>query len=599
MALRSSLFVSAPSAFILALLTTLAGCSQPQTRSQAPEDAEPREKEGDIRTIGDVSVVANGEMIPVSGVGLVTGLQNTGGAVPPSFYRSMLEKQLTQKGIEHPAEVLASKNVSLVLVSALVPPGAHKGDPIDVDLVVPEGGQATSLRGGYLKECLLYNYDSRTDLTDKLKAVMPDLQAQQKTSGDGLLLGHPIASAEGTVLVGFGDRQQKPDLRHARIWGGGHTRIDRSFMIILKDKFAQARIAEAVAQRINRSLHGSYDGVLSDVATAKSNEVIYLSVPHQYHCNLARYLRVVRLIPLEEPSPELTYYRRQLQKQLLDPGHTITVALRLEALGKESCDALKDGLKSPSALVRFASAEALAYLGDPACGDELAALAVSRPALRAYCLSALASLDESICHVKLVELQQLTPPTIRYGAFRALWALDEHDPAVQGELLNDSFWLHRAAPDSAPLVHLSMSRRPEVVLFGQDARLAPPFSILVGDFTITAAADDQRVTLSHFSIDEGTRRRQCSLRVEDVIRAVAELGGGYSDVFDLVNQADRCGCLSCPVACDALPQAVSVYQLASSGAGKNPELLKKDEEIENAQADIGAVPTLYDAGTSH
>lgn len=582
----------------LALALALAGCHQPQTRSQAPEEPEPREKEGELRTIGDISTVANAEPVPVSGVGLVVGLEGTGGTAPAGAYRTMLEKHLHQKGVEHPKEVLASKNVSMVLVSAMIPAGSHKGDPLDVDIVLPEGCHTTSLRGGYLQECLLYNYDSRMDLSGKLNQANGN-SAPQTAGADGLLLGHPLAQAEGPLLVGFGDKEEKPDLRRGRIWGGGRSRIERIFMIVLKEKFAQARIAEVVGERINRTFQGAFQGTLNDVATAKSAEVVYLHVPHQYKHNLLRYLRVVRLIPLQEPSPETAAYRQRLEKQLLDPAHAVTAALRLEALGKDSVDSLKPALKSSSALVRFSAAEALAYLGDSACGEELAELAVSRPALRAYCLTALASLDEAICHVKLQELEQLAPPTIRYGAFRALWVLDERDPAVQGELLNDSFWLHRIAPDSPPLVHLCTSRRAEIVLFGKEARMAPPFSFLAGDFTVTAAAGDERVTLSRFSTEHGVRRRQCSLQVEEVIRSMAELGGTYPDVFEMVRQADRCGGLSCPVACDALPQTVSTYALASSGAGQNPELLKKDEEIENAKDDFAGTPNLYDAGSRH
>src|SRR5207244_9284215 len=138
---------------------------------------------------------------------------------------------------------------------------------------------------------------------------------------------------------------------------------------------------------------------------------------------------------------------------------TGTAALRLEALGTDSIPALKLGLESEHVLVRFAAAEALAYLGCPACGEELARLVEQQPALRAYSLTALASLNEAVSHVKLTELLGSKSAETRYGAFRALRALDEHDATVQGEMLNESFWLHRLAPGAPGLVHLSSSRR--------------------------------------------------------------------------------------------------------------------------------------------
>src|SRR4029077_6572454 len=118
-----------------------------------------------------------------------------------------------------------------------------------------------------------------------------------------------------------------------------------------------------------------------------------------------------------------------------------------------------------------------------------------QPALRAFSLTALASLNEAISHVELTRLLASPLAETRYGAFRALRALDDRDEAVRGEFLNDSFWLHRAAPGSPSLVHVSSSRRPEAVLFGGAVCLVPPFSFLAGEFTVTAGADDTKCTI--------------------------------------------------------------------------------------------------------
>ena len=131
-------------------------------------------------------------------------------------------------------------------------------------------------------------------------------------------------------------------------------------------------------------------------------------------------------------------YWQHLEEQLLDPAHTIMTALRLEAQGNEAIGVLKTGLQSTHVLVRFASAEALAYLGDRSGGEILAQLVDRQPALRAHCLTAMASLDEAVCRIKLRELLSARSAETRYGAFWALRALDEREETVQGELLNDS-----------------------------------------------------------------------------------------------------------------------------------------------------------------
>lgn len=568
------------------VLLALVGCAHPQTRLQSAEEAE-RDPLADVKTIGDVTSVANAEPVVVGGVGLVVGLNGTGGGAPPGNYRSILEADLKKNGVENIKEVLNSTETALVLVSALIPAGAHENDPIDVEVTLPPQSKATSLRGGYLKECVLYNYDSTRN-------VVPGTQRPEQ-----MMKGHPLAHAEGALLVGFGDGDEAMQLKRGRIWGGGKAKISRPFYLALNGDQQYVRVAIRVAERVNETFQGPYRGTGSHLAEAKTKTVVYLKTPAQYAHNLPRFLRVVRLIPLQESPGPNSSYRKKLEENLLDPAKTVTAALRLEALGTDSIPALKEGLKSSHALVRFTSAEALAYLGSPACGEELAKLVQDKPVLRAYCLTALASLDEAICHVKLRELLSSSSAETRYGAFRALRALDEREPTVRGEQLNESFWVHRVAPDSMPLVHISTSRRPEIVLFGEEALLDPPFSFRAGpDFVVSAGRDDQRCTITRVTLQEGTRRKQCSLKLADVLKTLADLGGQYPDVVELLQQADRIQCLNCKVLVDALPQATSIYQLAQTNANGEEagDVDSTDEELVKARADFGATPTLFEDG---
>jgi hypothetical protein len=545
-----------------AALLAVLGCLQPQTRLQAPDENE-RDAEAEVLTIGKVmSGFANANKIPVSGVGLVVGLDGTGGDAPPGGYRDLLVHHLQQQGVDHIKEILASPSTALVLVSAMIPAGAHKGDPLDIEVVVPPNSKVSSLRGGYLKQCLLYTYDSTKNLD-------PNFQGANRT-----LLGHPYAQAEGPVLVGS-DGENAANLRQGWVWGGGQCRIDRGFFIIMDNEHQSAPVVQRAAERINETFHNSTPGSLNNVAVAKTKSYLVLSVPQQYRLNIPRYLRVVRAIPLREAPPAGSPYRRRLEQDLLDPTKTVAAALRLEALGHESIPALKRGLASEHAKVRFASAEALAYLDCTAAGDELAHAVEQQPAFRAYALAALASLDEAISRVKLEELLASPTPEIRYGAFARLRSLDEQHPAVQGKQLNDSFWLHRTAPASPGLVHLANSRRAEVVLFGADPLLVPPFSFLAGEFTITAPRHDTKCTITRRSVQSAPTPRQCSLKVEDVLDNLAELGATYLEVVELLRQAGNYHCLNCPLAVDALPQAPPVADLA--GETGKPDLKPKTE----------------------
>lgn len=568
-----------------AALLAVAGCAHGLTRLQKPDDADKNmEKEAEVKTVGDYTAFGNAEPIPVSGVGLVVGLAGTGGDAPPGPYRQMLEKDLRARKVEHVKELLASPEVSLVLVSGTIPAGAHKGDPFDVDVTLPPQSRTTSLRGGCLRECVLYNYDST-------KHLDPNFAGPNRT-----LLGHPFAKVEGAVLTDLSEGDKPADLRRGHIWGGARSNIERPFYLIVNGDQQRAPVVQRLADRVNETFRGPVRGTLSDVATAKTTSYIVLRVPEQYKHNLQRYLRVVRLIPYDGVPPEAHAYLQRLREQLLDPRHTVTAALRLEALGPDGVSALRAGLEREHSLVRFSSAEALAYLGAPEAGETLARLIEEKPLLRAYCLTALASLDEAVSRVKLRELLAAGDAEARYGAFRALRALDEHEPAVQGELLNNSFWLHHACATASPLVHLSTSRRPEVVLFGREPTLVPQLYFLAGEFTITAGPGDGVCTVSRLSATSGTDRRQCPLALEAVIRSMADMGALYPEIVELLRQVENYQCLNCAIAVDALPQAPSVFELARRGAAGGDLSQPDDQEILKAKDDFGATPSLYEKG---
>jgi len=97
-------------------------------------------------------------------------------------------------------------------------------------------------------------------------------------------------------------------------------------------------------------------------------------------------------------------YRKRLEQELLDPTTCVTAAVKLEALGIESRKALRVGLESDSPWVRFAAAEALAYLGQTDGTPELANLAARHPGVRYHCLKALAALDDAASTLKLTDL---------------------------------------------------------------------------------------------------------------------------------------------------------------------------------------------------
>ncbi|MFO0843533.1 MAG: flagellar basal body P-ring protein FlgI [Gemmataceae bacterium] len=580
---RAGLWLAGPAALLL-----LIGCqstAEALRRGKSDDDSELHRY--DVPTVGDWTTVGNAEPTQLGGVGLVEGLEGTGGDCNQDAYRAMLLEQMTKDRVPNASTLLKSPECALVVVEAAIPPGAHKDDLIDVEVKLPPGSKATSLRGGVLRKTYLFNYDFQKNLSPNYK------------DSNGMMMGHRRAIARGPVIVGAGQGDDAVRVKSGRIWAGAKLIADQPLALVMNQERQQGRYTSLIADRLNTTfqttgLRGALD---SSVAHTGNATVISLRVPVQYRHNLPRYLRVVRAVPLGESADapgktesDRRSYRQKLADDLLDPSRAVVAALRLEGLGAKSIPVFKDkGLKSEHPLVRFVSAEALAYLGSPAAGEELYRAAVEYPLFRAYALTALASLDEAVCHLKLKELiVSNLDDEVRYGAFRALRLLNENEPLVRGEHLNESFWLHRIAPDTKPLIHVSTSKRAEVVLFGQSPRLTPPFSILAGEFAVTATKDDDRCTVSRFPARGEPVRRQCPLTVEAVLTTMAELGGQYPEVVTMLQQAASCDGLSCRVRVDAVPQAPTVHELVKAG--------KDAADLVPAGQDLGRTPDLFQVG---
>lgn len=530
------------------------------------------------KTVGDVSVVWGAQPVRVYGVGVVENLPGTGSPPPPGEMRRQAIHLLKQQGVDDPDKFLASGQAAVVVVSAVLLPGIRKGAPLDVAIMVPEKDRTSSLRGGILRRCELYEY--------------ADARALRGGEGpSGAVRGHALAVAQGPLLVGLDGGDAAGQLRQGRIWNGGRSLIDRDFVLLLDKKHQDARLAKLVADRINERFYATTrQGGVQGMASAKNNVQIVLKVPPQYRLNWPRYLRVVRQIYLHQSPQQQSEQIQQLAKQLRDPSKCIVAALKLEAIGASAIPVLKEAIAEEHPLVRFAAAEALAYLGEPAAGEPLAQAVAHDPRFQAFGLAALASLDEAVSRVKLEELMRHPWPRVRYGAFRALRYLDEHEPAVQGELFNRSFYLHRVAPESSGLVHLSTVGRAEIVIFGEDPVLMPPFSLQAGrEFAVTAQQQDDRCIVSRFSAERGVQREYCSLRVEDIVRTLGRLGATYPDVVDMLLQAQQSRCLSCRLAIDAWPEAISVKELAQSGASDVQDNDSQEEET----AGFGMLPNIF------
>ncbi len=83
------------------------------------------------------------------------------------------------------------------------------------------------------------------------------------------------------------------------------------------------------------------------------------------------------------------------------------------------------------------------------------------------------------------------------------------------------------------------------------------------------------------------------MQVDAVLRTLAEMGATYPEVIEVLQQADQSRCLSCRLKADALPQLISVEELADAGK-KKADGTSDGAEILQATEDLGATPGLFD-----
>lgn len=549
----------------------LAGCQAPSIasaawpdwasfRSQSPDEDEDGEDEGDgskpgtkLETplIGEyVTAFGGTSLIPIEGVGLVTGLDGTGEDPPPSQWRTRLIDEMKKRGVKEPNKILASPETAMVIVRAYLPVNIRKGEPFDVEVMLPPNSEATSLAGGHLLEARLAE--------------------QAVVQGGRLLDGDVFGTAEGPILVSNSDDASASAalLRRGTILGGGKAKVDRDLVILLRNEYRSGRNTMRIAQAIGKRFHGhDKHGIKVPMAEAKDDTQLTLKVPDEYKENYPRYLGVIRNMAFRETEIARRVRLQKLDEQLKVPATSETAALRLEGLGAEAIPVLKRALDHEDLEVRFNAAMALTYMGEADGLDELAEAAREEPAFRVYALAGLAASREGEASGELRTLLKEASSETRYGAFRSLTVLNEKDPAVAGQEMDGGYTLHVVSEGGPPLVHMTHHTKAEVVVFGGDQQLQLPAVLRAGPhIQVVGQQGSGEVVVSKYSGGQNVRR-VVSPNLVEIIGACDELKATYPDIVDLLTQAHRRHNLPGELAIDALPAAGRTYVAKNSTAG--------------------------------
>ena len=545
---------------ILILATLLAsGCSK-----KVPQDPYKEQQRKVLmnkgRLVQDLARPANVHAAKIESATLVRGLRGTGADEPPSSYQQLVLNDLS-RDIEKKRTAkseIASPNTAIALLETVVPPGARKGDRLDAKIKLPPGSEASSIQNGYVEDAEMYQY----------------------MTADIIRRGYVLGVVNGYVTLDPNLIENKSPVayKEGKIIGGAVVSRSRPIWLEIKEDERSAGVAQRIEDVINKRFSYTKPGYAGKkkVAEAKAGAArINLEVPEEYRDNVIRYVNVVLAISFYETADELNERVDRLAQQLLEPESSEFASLQLEAIGSSNAkvlDAIRRGLDSPNDAVRFNSAITSAYFNVRQDRQKTAKIlaefartnATYRPAaLATLGVSMKTSFDVDSELRKLLSEQNIET---RYGAFRALWTRNPSDYMIQGENMADQFSYHCLNCGGSPYVHVAESTRPEIVLFNSDAIYLQGAVEIEANPRLTIRADEDGIVVKQYAAGDGIdEQRRVSYKVDDVVRAIVELGGTYPDVVSFLTQAktkkflyatsDSGQTTECPLAIDALPGA--------------------------------------------
>ena len=136
------------------------------------------------------------------------------------------------------------------------------------------------------------------------------------------------------------------------------------------------------------------------------------------------------------------------------------------------------------------------------------------------------------------------------------------------------------------MIHVTNSHRPEVVLFGKQPSLKLPFFAEAGSGLLVNGMRDNQLIVSHIQPNGETERLTIAPEVDELIRAIVELGGTYPDVVQTLQIAKKRQALASRLRVDALPQSGRRF--------KREESEDDQPEEESSQFDLATpLPDLF------
>ena len=516
---------------ILVMLPFVNGCetTKPATKTVLPADAE-----GLGPTIGMLTEVFASDPIPVRGYALVGGLNGTGSAECPEPVRTYIEKYVMQHFAGKKVnvnELISSPDTAVVIVDGIIPSAAAKSQRFDVRVAALPGTQTTSLVGGWLYGCDLY----------EARQLGISIKALATAEGPVYIDSLDAGAADGPASTSYAEAS-----RTGFCLGGGSVLDEYKINLALRQP--DYRIASQIRNRINERF--GYE-----TAWALAPGSVELRVPTKYTAAKGKFLQLVRATYLME-TPEL------VEKRILNhvrklaspgaPGNKNADELALEAIGNAVVPKLSAVLNSSDLEVRFRAARCMSNLGDKRASEILWSTATDKQsAHRVKAIDAIvnSSVKQDVSLLLGILLRD-DDFNVRLAAYENLVRLN--DQAISRKLIAGSFYLDQITAPGKPAIFVSRQGAARVALFEAPIYCRSNLFVESPDRTITinAAPGEQVATIirKHPSRSDTIVHLKSSLDLADIIQTlcsepVAQPGEGgpglgvpYSTLVGIIKQ---------------------------------------------------------------
>lgn len=467
------------------LAVPLAGCSSvekapPQPTSTRASRAIPLDVARIMRgTVASEAVLMGYQPVVVRGYGLVVNLAETGSRDIPPALRAHMLAEMSRRGIGSaragledikPEQMLDSPNTAIVIVEAVVPPGAVgrdtrrgltlPGTTFDVRVYADPRTGTTSLEGG-----TLYTTELRPG-----PLTTGSRQAFALAEAKGPIFINPFAEPDAL-------ERDTIDRRTGVILGGGEAVKDNPIKLRL------ATPSHARAELLQSSINGYFPrepGQKDDTARGESDESITITVPPSYRESPDDFVELLSHATIRRSALEAV--AQSVKRAVIqDPGAATAAAWRWTSMGQRALPIIRELYDYPEEQPRLAALTAGAKLNDGVATPHLIDMAKSgspEVRLRAVALLQHLILDPRIDQA-LLELLDDPDVDVRISAYEAL--VDRGDPRIEtlgvGSQRRTRF-LVDLVPSNYPMLYISQAGEPRIAVFGgHDLELQRPMQL--------------------------------------------------------------------------------------------------------------------------